>query len=207
MRDALNHAERQLTSDPADAGPEDEPPADPQYNLLSREQLEKAVQRWWKDDPQHELPLSLGLVDVDRFRDVNEACGMAAGDRILDAVAQLVGGVPQGKQRAARLSAQQFLLMFPSASAREATNILERVRQQIEATRFEYSSGSIAVTVSCSVAQATEDDTWAALTERVEATLLEAKRYGRNRTFLHDGKFPAPVVPPVLPIEGRTLAV
>jgi diguanylate cyclase len=207
MRDTLEDVELQLarTGDlPAAAG---DPPADAQNNLISRSQLEAAVAECWAKDPDHKNPMSVGLVDLDRFRDLNDAHGPSVGDRVLDAIAQLVGAAARDDQRAVRMTAQQFLLMFPGIPAREATNVLERIRQHVEATRFESSSGSIAVTVSCAVAESNAGDTLPKLLERVDATLVESKRYGRNRTFLHDGKFPAPVVPPVLPVESRTLAV
>ncbi len=207
MRDTLEDAELQLGRQGALGQQAGEPPADPVHNLLSRAQLEAAVARWWEHDPDRRLSLSVGVVDLDRFRDLNDAHGLVVGDRILEAVAQLVGGVAQDSQRAVRLSAQQFLLMLPNVSARDATNVLERVRQQIEATRFECATGSVAVTVSCAVAESGPDDTLPTLLERVETTLAEAKRYGRNRTFLHDGKFPAPVVPPIMPVVRRTLTV
>ncbi len=207
VRDAVDDIELQMERRgdlPVEA---DGPPADPVHNLISRAQLEATLARFWEQDPKREQPMSVGLVDLDRFRDLNEAHGLNVGDRILDAVAQVVGGVVHGEQRAVRMSALQFLLMLPGVSAREATNVLERIRQHVEATRFECSSGSIAVTVSCAVADSRGDDTLPTLLARAEATLQEAKRYGRNRTFLHDGKFPAPVVPPVLPVESRKLAV
>ncbi len=203
MRDTLDDVELQLGRQgdlAAHAG-------DPLHNLLSRGQLEATMNGWWQRDPDRRLSLSVGLVDLDRFRDLNEAHGLNVGDRVLEAVAQLVGSVVHDEQRAVRMSAQKFLLMLPTVPVRDATNTLERIRQQVEATRFECNTGSIAVTVSCSVAESTADDTLTTLLERVEATLLEAKRYGRNRTFLHDGKFPAPVVPPVLPAVARTLTV
>jgi diguanylate cyclase (GGDEF)-like protein len=144
---------------------------------------------------------------MDNIRELNDTQGLNVGDRVLDAVAQLIGGSARGEQCAARLSAQKFLLMFPDLPAREATNVVERIRQYVEATQFRRDAGAIKVTVSCAVAEAAAADTKEVLFDRVETTLREAKRYGRNRTFLHDGKFPAPVVPPVLPVETRTLAI
>ena len=207
MRETLEDVELQLERQGNLAHEPSDPPADPVYNLLSRAQLEAAVARWWERDPDRQLSLSVGMVDLDRFRDLNEAHGLVVGDRVLESVAQLIGGVVHGDQRAVRMSAQQFLLMLPNVSAREATNNLERIRQQVEATRFECTGGSVAVTVSCSVAESGAEDTLPTLLERAEATLQEAKRYGRNRTFLHDGKFPAPVVPPILSVVRRTLTV
>ena len=54
------------------------------------------------------------------------------------------------------------------------------------------------------MAEAVFGDTIASVLDRLETTLQEAKRYGRNRTFFHDGKFATPVVPPILSLEPRT---
>jgi diguanylate cyclase (GGDEF)-like protein len=204
MRDALDDVELQL----ARTGGQPMQPGDlPVGNLISRVQLEAALADWWKDDSYRRRPLAIGLVDLDRLRELNESHGLSVGDRILDAAALVVGAALRGTQRGARMSAQKFLLMFPDMPAREATNVLERIRQQLESTRFESGSSSISITLSCSVAETAPDDTMSTLLSRVETTLQEAKRYGRNRTFLHDGKFPAPVVPPVLSVESRTLTI
>ncbi len=207
MRDALDDVELQLGRSKDQPVPSGDALTGSIQNLISRVQLETILAGWWKDDTDGQRPLSIGLVDIDRLREINEVHGLSVGDRILNAAAQVVGGALRGSQRAARMSAQKFLVMFPDIPARDATNILERIRQQIEATRFESGSNKISITLSCSVAETIPDDTLSTLLSRVETTLQEAKRYGRNRTFLHDGKFPAPVVPPVLSVEGRTLTI
>jgi diguanylate cyclase (GGDEF)-like protein len=97
---------------------------------------------------------------------------------------------------AARFSGQRFLLLLPDVSPRDAATLVEKLRQTIEKSRFRHRGQEIRVTVSCAVTEASSADSPEALFARTEATLYEAKRYGRNRTFLHEGKYPTPVIPP-----------
>jgi hypothetical protein len=57
------------------------------------------------------------------------------------------------------------------------------------------------------VVEAASRDTAASLCQRADAALREAKRYGRNRTFLYEGEYPTPVVPPSFSLEEKPLAV
>ena len=76
------------------------------------------------------------------------------------------------------------MLTFPDTSARDALGVVEAIRRQIETLHIPAPAGEIGVTVSCSVAEAALEDTLPTLLGRVDSTLREAKRFGRNRTYL-----------------------
>lgn len=78
------------------------------------------------------------------------------------------------------------------------------IRQQVETTRFQAGADQFGASVSCAVVETVAGDAMDTVLERLETTLQEAKRCGRNRTFFHDGKFPTPVVPPILSLQLRT---
>ena len=148
--------------------------------------------------------MSLGLVDLDRCRELNDSRGVQAADRVLGTVAQLVAASLQSGQMATRLSGEKFLVLLPGCNGRASTAALEHVRQQVETMQFQAGSEQFGAKVSCAVAEPVPGDTIASVLDRLETTLQEAKRYGRNRTFFHDGKLPTPVVPPILSLEPRT---
>jgi diguanylate cyclase len=175
--------------------------------LVSRAELEAALQKRWEADPDHREPLSLGLVDLDRCRELNDEHGLQAADRVLGTVAQLVAAALETSQLAARLNGEKFLLLLSGCTGRTATSALEGIRQQIESTQFQAAGRNFEARVSCAAAEAAAGDTVATVIDRLEATLQEAKRYGRNRTFFHDGKVPTPVVPPLLALEPKTQEV
>ncbi len=75
------------------------------------------------------------------------------------------------------------------------------IRQQVETTRFQAGSRSVRRQRQFAVVETVAGDAMDTVLERLETTLQEAKRCGRNRTFFHDGKFPTPVVPPILSLS------
>ncbi|HTU23892.1 MAG TPA: GGDEF domain-containing protein [Pirellulales bacterium] len=202
LRDTLDDCELQLSgrAAPSTAAVEGELSG----RLVSRSRLEAALADCWRADPDRQQPLSLGLVDMDRCRELNDSRGIQAADRILSTVAQLVAGALQAGQLATRLSGEKFLLLMTGTNGRASTAALEHVRQQVETLQFQAGSEQFGAQVSCAVAEPVPGDTIASILDRLENTLQEAKRYGRNRTFFHDGKLPTPVVPPILSLEPRT---
>ncbi len=173
--------------------------------LLSRTGAEAGLQEWWEKDPQRSRKLSLGMIDLDRFAQLNERHGHKVGDLILAAISRLLSNEKQGAYTPTRFSGQRFLLIFPDLDVRHVTNTLERLRQEIEIASFQWNDSEIKVTISSAATEADPEDTSQTLFARMEATLQEAKRYGRNRTFLHEGKYPAPVVPPNFTLEPRVV--
>ncbi len=203
--DVLGHAREELSRREQDLLSDAATDQDNLHNLASRAALERALTEWWREDPEHTRSLTMGLIEVDQFSRIHEQFGARASSNVLQALATLVTSVTRGDDLAALSGGQRLLIMFPDTAARSATSAVERVRQTIDATQFLKGAEAVAVAVTCAVAEATEADTAESLLARLEATLVEAQGYGGNRTFLHEGKFPAPVVPPRFSLEPRVL--
>lgn len=173
----------------------------------SRAALGHTLLEWMDSDAEHVDTLAVAVLDIDNFSQVNRRFGHAVGNLVLQAIGKLLVAEQRGGARFSRVSGERFVLLLPNVDLREATNGVERLRQIVELARFEYKSEEIRITVSCGVAEATGDDTPDTILARAEATLMEAKRYGRNRTFLHEGKYPTPVVPPKFSLEPRHMTL
>ena len=173
----------------------------------SRAALGRTLLEWMDDRAEHVDTLAVAVLDIDNFSQVNRRFGHAVGNLVLQAIGKLLVAEQRGGARFSRVSGERFVLLLPNVDLREATNGVERLRQIVELARFEYKSEEIRTTVSCGVAEATGDDTPDTILARAEATLMEAKRYGRNRTFLHEGKYPTPVVPPKFSLEPRHMTL
>jgi len=180
---------------------------DPLTKLSTRAELEASLVEWWEKDPHRVRQLNMAMLDIDAFTSLNERYGQHVCDRVLRAIAQLLSAESRSHSLAARFSGQRFILLFPDVDVRFTTSVVERIRQTVETARFRYDEEDIRVTISCAVIETTSEDTSDTLYTRAEATLHEAKRYGRNRTFLHDGKYPTPVVPPNLTLEEKYFEV
>ncbi len=206
VRDALHEASGAVVR--AACQPEELEPAkrsDALTGVESRVALERALVEWLSDDAGRVESLAVAAIDVDGFSRVNRQFGHATGDLLLQAIGKLLVAEQHGQTRLARSGGERFVMLFPDTDLRTATNSVERLRQIVESAHFDYKRDDIRITVSCGVAEATSGDTPESILARAEATLMEAKRYGRNRTFLHEGKYPAPVAPPKFNIEPRQM--
>lgn len=168
--------------------------------LTNRIGLAAGLAEWWAHDPHRVRQLAVALVDVDHFGKLNEQHGQMVADALLRAVAQILAAESTGSSLTARYNGQRFVLLFPDLELRVATSVVERLRQIVETTHFDWEGTELQVTVSCGVVESSSQDSAESLLERADITMREAKRYGRNRSFTHDGKFPSPVVPPNLPL-------
>jgi diguanylate cyclase (GGDEF)-like protein len=175
--------------------------------LLSRVGLEAALAEWWRKDPHRRRPLCLAMIDIDHFAAVNERWGQTGGNAVLQAIGEVLQNEQGGERVAARMLGQRFVVLMPDSDARSAVNWIERLRQAMETTRFVRRDEDLSLTVSCSVAQGIASDNPQSLMARAAAAVQQAKRYGRNRTFLSDGQFPTPVIPPNFPVETREIRI
>lgn len=175
--------------------------------LANQADLETALAKWREAEAQSTKSLCMAAIDLDRFARVNERYGPRTGDRLLHALAQLLVREGNHNNVVGRISGQRFIVMFPETDLRLTTSVVERIRQIVELSQFLYGEEDIRVTVSCAVIEAKPREDLAAMLARAEAAIQEAKRYGRNRTFLYEGEYPTPVVPPNFALEERSVTL
>jgi diguanylate cyclase len=178
--------------------------------LLNRVGLEVLLHEWWRDDPQRQRLVSVVLVDIDRFSRLNERLGTRAGDRCLIAFSELISHLvrrDRGFDRVVRHAGQQLLLFLGDTGPRNATSAVERMRQTIEATTFDYQGTEFELTISSGVLEISRDDDLPSLVGRLELALRQAKKGGRNRTSLDEGKGAALVDPPQFQVKGRVVKI
>jgi diguanylate cyclase (GGDEF)-like protein len=172
-----------------------------------RRALAAQIETWLQSSAASVSRFSAAIIDPDQLGQLNERHGRTVVDRALKFLDSVVQDGLQPGQMTARPKAQSRLLFLPNVTPREAVNVVERCRQQIDATRFQSDEKRLRLTVSCAVAQTDRAETAPALVLRLEGMLNEAKRYGRNRTFYQEGDYPAPAVPPALAIEGQVVSL
>ena len=128
-------------------------------------------------------PLSLVMLDVDYFKCVNDAHGHEAGDRVLQALAVLLQDTLRATDHIGRLGGEEFALLLPEIDAGEASEIGQRLMQNVAAMQVPLDDGQvIIITISAGVAALTmADDGFNGLLRRSDDALYRAKHAGRNQ--------------------------
>ncbi len=133
--------------------------------------------------PQEETALL--MLDLDRFKRVNDTWGHTVGDRVLQAFAEVLRQTPRGADLPGRVGGEEFALLLPNTGREAAQAAAERVRRQVEAMRVPLDRGEpVAITVSVGVARLRSDDSAESALHRADQALYRAKSAGRNRVEL-----------------------
>ena len=165
---ALEAANRQLASQATTDG---------MTGLANHRAFQEELQRQAARAERSAAPLSLLLLDVDKFKQYNDAFGHPAGDEVLRTVASLLASQVRDGDLPARYGGEEFAVVLPETDAETAKQIAERIRAAAEAYPFP----NRAVTVSIGVAQRFQTESPDATIQRADVALYEAKSAGRNR--------------------------
>ena len=137
---------------------------------------------------RYKLELALGILDIDHFKQVNDAHGHPAGDAALVHLANLIALSVRSTDVVARYGGEEFGILLVQAGGPEAAIITNRIRERIAQNRFALPSLSaggetleVPMTVSIGVAQFNAADNLQAFLERADRALYEAKNNGRNQ--------------------------
>lgn len=133
-----------------------------------------------------ETPLSVLVIDVDRFKDVNDRYGHLVGDEVLKIVVDRCRGAVRDSDLVARFAGDEFVILLPESGSFEAHRVAGRVIQQITGSAFATSKGLVPVTVSVGVATREDDGSMEALMARADAAMYSAKQVGGARASRHD---------------------
>ncbi|MEM7137163.1 MAG: GGDEF domain-containing protein [Myxococcota bacterium] len=141
------------------------------------EQLERELSR----ATRHGRPLTLVMLDIDHFKEVNDTFGHLAGDQVLKEVAQLAKSRLRPDDLIARYGGEEFALLLPETKLDGGARIAEELRAMIEGEVFAFEDEEIDVTVSCGVSELQSE--WRAndFLQNADRRLYEAKGAGRNR--------------------------
>ncbi|MHB2266250.1 sensor domain-containing diguanylate cyclase [Aliihoeflea sp. PC F10.4] len=153
--------------------------------------------RAFKDDSRRALSiaeraghaLSVIVLDLDHFKNVNDTYGHAAGDEVLKYAAAACRGLLRPSDIFGRIGGEEFALVLPQTTARGAMAVAERLRETIARLKIEIGDAAISPTASFGVATkgASGGDTVDSLLANADRALYEAKAAGRNRCMFRKG--------------------
>lgn len=144
---------------------------------------------------RHSLKLSVLLIDIDHFKQINDTYGHQVGDVTLDMFGSLLKAAFRDEDVVARYGGEEFLVICTNTAADEAALVAERFRQLVESTQIkvpENSGGSQIIQISISIGVAglsANLDGSKRLVEAADQALLRAKREGRNRVIIDTAAF------------------
>ena len=143
-------------------------------------------------------PLAVALLDIDHFKQINDAHGHALGDAALRRVAELLAGAMRRTDIVARYGGEEFIVLMPSTPSGIALARIEVLRQEVAATPIDLGRGEgLLINFSAGVAGLPDDASLTSspkdLVNLADQRLLHAKRSGRGRCVGVDAAVPAPV--------------
>lgn len=146
--------------------------------VANRRAMEARVQHEASRSTRYGTVASVIALDIDRFKDVNDAFGHARGDEVLKELVGRLGEELRDADVLARWGGEEFLVLLPETANEEARRVAERMRQRVAAEPFDVVGG---ITISSGVATTTPGEGADGLLERADAACLYAKRLGRDR--------------------------
>lgn len=180
-RHELDHHRKELSEAKREAR------VDPLTKVANRrgfdEQLASIHARYLRDD----VGYAIAMLDVDHFKKINDTYGHLAGDAVLEVIGHLMSTTIRPYDTAARVGGEEFAILLPATTAKDAMTVAERCRKKIEAASVRISGESVTFRVSVGVASTRAGDTDPMkVMNRADAALYLAKESGRNQVRIAD---------------------
>lgn len=128
--------------------------------------------------------LSVALLDIDHFKNINDSYGHQIGDEVLKKFCETVNAVIRGHDYLGRYGGEEFLFIIVNTDPDNALRLVERVRATIATSVYDISGQKIQLTTSIGLTHITDGDDVNSMIERADSALYKAKAGGRNQTVL-----------------------
>jgi diguanylate cyclase (GGDEF)-like protein len=153
---------------------------DPLTGALNRRAMEEAALRETARSIRFGHKLSMIVLDIDRFKHLNDTRGHAAGDRALQSLVSRIRAVLRQQDLLARTGGEEFAILLPETGELAAVAVAERVRRAVETLEVLFENEPISMTICAGVAQLDPARGWEKMMQTADAAMYEAKKHGRN---------------------------
>ncbi|MBU6958445.1 GGDEF domain-containing protein [Pseudomonas sp. CVAP len=154
---------------------------DPLTGTGNRIAMDQTLQREIDMARRHMQPLSLLMLDIDHFKQINDNYGHSAGDDVLKAVATSIKDQLRNVDMVFRFGGEEFLILLSNTSREAAAMVGERLRYAAQAGEYSADGTLIGLTVSLGCSTLLPGESADSLLRRADSALYVAKREGRNR--------------------------
>jgi diguanylate cyclase (GGDEF)-like protein len=152
---------------------------DPLTGLYNRKYLFDYLRKFIKKAHSQDIPVSLAVIDLDYFKDINDTYGHLIGDCVLKQFSELLKKAFRSSDCTSRYGGEEFVVVMPSSTLKDACNKLEKFRKEIEQHRF-CEEKDIKLTVSAGVTEYKKGMTIKEFLKKADENLYTAKKMGRN---------------------------
>lgn len=153
---------------------------DPVTGVNNRTALDRDLDHEVNLAKRHTVPLSMIILDLDDFKNINDSYGHIAGDAILGKVAYCITECVRGSDIVYRFGGEEFIVVLRNTRNPGAKMLAERIRKAVEKMLIDYEDISVRITVSAGLSSFRSNDTVKSFLERCDAALYEAKKKGKN---------------------------
>ena len=149
--------------------------------LANRRAFDEALARECARSRRSALPLTLVLLDIDHFKQVNDSYSHSVGDEVLKLVATIISSHCRAEDTVARWGGEEFALLLPNTTTEAARDICERIREAVMLADCSLVAPGLNLTISMGVAEYAGETQHDKLLSRSDSALYQAKQRGRNR--------------------------
>jgi len=158
---------------------------DPLTGLYNRRQFEAVLGAELARSQRYMRPLSLLMIDIDFFKNVNDSFGHEAGDHVLKAFASTIVSAKRDSDIAARIGGEEFAILLPETAKEAGRAFAERICELVRDCSLEIAGQPLHLTVSIGVADASIRTAGIeTLMREADQALYDAKRAGRDRVIV-----------------------
>jgi len=156
---------------------------DPLTGLPNRRAIEDWATRQLSGAARYGFSFLVVLADLDHFKTVNDVHGHNAGDVVLKKFSEILKTNSRRSDICGRIGGEEFLFVLTHTTQENARVVVERIRAELEAAKFDFDGSSLTVTASFGLAgfEGTQAPDFNRLDSQADAALYAAKRTGRNR--------------------------
>jgi len=149
--------------------------------LANRHALEVLLDQGTREASRQGNQISAIMLDIDRFKELNDSRGHLAGDYVLQGVAATLRESLRSSDIACRWGGEEFLVILKNTDLLSAARLAETIRAKIERQEHAINGSTVAVTVSAGVAAYRQGESQESFISRADDLLYQAKQDGRNR--------------------------
>lgn len=139
---------------------------------------------------RYQRPASMIILDIDRFKSINDRFGHDVGDRVLVRTAEACSGLLRSNDVFGRIGGEEFTALLPETDVAEASQIAERLREVLSTLTVSTPAGALTFTVSIGVTEFRKaDQTSEEVLKRADLAMYQAKHNGRNQVVVFENGF------------------